>query len=55
MILASLTAERAAVRAATRAAALIKGVSEETPPAHWFYQMMEAGTLLLPAINVNDR
>src|SRR3954467_11696928 len=32
-----------------------KGVSEETPPGvHRLYQMMEAGKLLVPAINVND-
>src|SRR4029078_2700054 len=31
------------------------GVSEETTPGvHRLYQMMEAGTLLFPAINVND-
>ncbi|HEV3225848.1 MAG TPA: adenosylhomocysteinase, partial [Acidimicrobiales bacterium] len=33
----------------------IKGVSEETTTGvHRLYQMMEAGTLLFPAINVND-
>jgi adenosylhomocysteinase len=33
----------------------IKGVSEETTTGvHRLYQMMEEGTLLLPAINVND-
>src|SRR5438105_11615008 len=39
----------------TRVAAKIKGVSEETTTGvHRLYQMMEAGTLLFPAINVND-
>jgi adenosylhomocysteinase len=39
----------------TRVAADIKGVSEETTTGvHRLYQMMEAGTLLYPAINVND-
>ena len=39
----------------TRVAARIKGVSEETTTGvHRLYQMMEAGTLLFPAINVND-
>src|SRR5436305_9692022 len=39
----------------TRVAKDIKGVSEETTTAvHRLYQMMEAGTLLFPAINVND-
>ena len=39
----------------TRVAASIKGVSEETTTGvHRLYQMMEAGTLLFPAINVND-
>ena len=38
-----------------RVAAGIKGVSEETTTGvHRLYQMMEAGTLLFPAINVND-
>jgi adenosylhomocysteinase len=33
----------------------LKGVSEETTTGvHRLYQMMEAGTLLFPAINVND-
>ncbi|HET6632555.1 MAG TPA: adenosylhomocysteinase [Rhodanobacteraceae bacterium] len=37
------------------AAADWKGVSEETTTGvHRLYQMMEAGTLLVPAINVND-
>src|SRR5947209_9433875 len=39
----------------TRIASTIRGVSEETTTGvHRLYQMMEAGTLLLPAINVND-
>jgi adenosylhomocysteinase len=39
----------------TRLASTIKGVSEETTTGvHRLYQMMEAGTLLFPAINVND-
>jgi len=39
----------------TRVAAKIKGVSEETTTGvHRLYQMMQAGTLLFPAINVND-
>jgi len=39
----------------TRAAKDIRGVSEETTTGvHRLYQMMEAGTLLFPAINVND-
>ena len=39
----------------TRVAADIKGVSEETTTGvHRLYQMMEAGTLMFPAINVND-
>jgi adenosylhomocysteinase len=39
----------------TRVAANVKGVSEETTTGvHRLYQMMEAGTLLFPAINVND-
>jgi adenosylhomocysteinase len=39
----------------TRVAADVKGVSEETTTGvHRLYQMMEAGTLLFPAINVND-
>ncbi|HEV2722425.1 MAG TPA: adenosylhomocysteinase [Thermoanaerobaculia bacterium] len=38
-----------------RVAKDIKGVSEETTTGvHRLYQMMEAGTLLFPAINVND-
>jgi adenosylhomocysteinase len=39
----------------TTIAADIRGVSEETTTGvHRLYQMMEAGTLLFPAINVND-
>jgi len=39
----------------TRVSKDIKGVSEETTTGvHRLYQMMEAGTLLFPAINVND-
>jgi S-adenosylhomocysteine hydrolase len=39
----------------TNVAAHIRGVSEETTTGvHRLYQMMEAGTLLFPAINVND-
>jgi adenosylhomocysteinase len=39
----------------TKVAAAIGGVSEETTTGvHRLYQMMEAGTLLFPAINVND-
>jgi adenosylhomocysteinase len=39
----------------TTIAAGIRGVSEETTTGvHRLYQMMEAGTLLFPAINVND-
>src|SRR5687767_11976124 len=39
----------------TMVAAGIRGVSEETTTGvHRLYQMMEAGTLLFPAINVND-
>jgi adenosylhomocysteinase len=39
----------------TRVAANIRGVSEETTTGvHRLYQMQEAGTLLFPAINVND-
>jgi len=38
-----------------RIARTIRGVSEETTTGvHRLYQMMEAGTLLFPAINVND-
>src|SRR3954466_9693789 len=39
----------------TKAAKDVRGVSEETTTGvHRLYQMMEAGTLLFPAINVND-
>jgi adenosylhomocysteinase len=39
----------------TRIAAGIKGVTEETTTGvHRLYEMMRAGTLLFPAINVND-
>src|SRR4026208_1421096 len=39
----------------TQVAQGIRGVSEETTTGvHRLYQMMEAGTLLFPAINVND-
>jgi adenosylhomocysteinase len=39
----------------TKVAAECKGVSEETTTGvHRLYQMQEAGTLLFPAINVND-
>ncbi|MEO6467817.1 MAG: adenosylhomocysteinase [Acidimicrobiia bacterium] len=39
----------------TKMAAGIQGVTEETTTGvHRFYQMMEAGKLLFPAINVND-
>src|SRR6187401_985360 len=38
-----------------RIASSIRGVSEETTTGvHRLYQMMDAGTLLFPAINVND-
>jgi adenosylhomocysteinase len=39
----------------TKVASDLRGVSEETTTGvHRLYQMMEAGTLLFPAINVND-
>jgi adenosylhomocysteinase len=39
----------------TKVAAKIRGVSEETTTGvHRLYEMMRAGTLLFPAINVND-
>src|SRR5207244_5738438 len=39
----------------TRVAKDIKGVTEETTTGvHRLYEMMKAGTLLFPAINVND-
>jgi adenosylhomocysteinase len=39
----------------TRVASAIRGVSEETTTGvHRLYEMMKSGTLLFPAINVND-
>ncbi len=39
----------------TKVAAVIQGVTEETTTGvHRLYEMMNAGTLLFPAINVND-
>jgi adenosylhomocysteinase len=39
----------------TKVAASVRGVSEETTTGvHRLYQMQQAGTLLFPAINVND-
>ena len=39
----------------TRIAGGVRGVSEETTTGvHRLYQMLEAGDLLFPAINVND-
>jgi adenosylhomocysteinase len=39
----------------TRVAAKLRGVSEETTTGvHRLYEMMQSGTLLFPAINVND-
>ena len=39
----------------TKVAAAIRGVTEETTTGvHRLYEMMKAGTLLFPAINVND-
>jgi adenosylhomocysteinase len=39
----------------TKVAAAVKGVTEETTTGvHRLYEMMKAGTLLFPAINVND-
>src|SRR5262249_37101927 len=39
----------------TRIASTIRGVSEETTTGvHRLYQMQDAGTLMFPAINVND-
>ncbi len=39
----------------TRIAAAIKGVTEETTTGvHRLYEMQQAGTLLFPAVNVND-
>ncbi|HAC07611.1 MAG TPA: hypothetical protein DCF71_17330, partial [Gemmatimonadetes bacterium] len=38
-----------------RIASTVRGVSEETTTGvHRLYEMEEAGTLLFPAINVND-
>jgi adenosylhomocysteinase len=56
VILDTLRAELAAHPGRwTRLAEGIRGVSEETTTGvHRLYQMMEAGTLLFPAINVND-
>jgi adenosylhomocysteinase len=51
-IRASMARDKARYR---RLASTIRGVSEETTTGvHRLYQMMEAGTLLFPAINVND-
>jgi adenosylhomocysteinase len=51
-IRASMAKDRTRYR---RLASTIRGVSEETTTGvHRLYQMMEAGTLLFPAINVND-
>ena len=47
--------ERGPEAAGTASPAAIKGVTEETTTGvHRLYQMMQAGTLLFPAINVND-
>jgi len=56
VILKLITAELAAHKGRwTAVAKAIKGVSEETTTGvHRLYQMVEAGTLLFPAINVND-
>ena len=56
VILQAIGAELAARRGLwTRIATGIRGVSEETTTGvHRLYQMMEQGTLLFPAINVND-
>jgi adenosylhomocysteinase len=56
IILETLRTELAANAALwTRVSSGIRGVSEETTTGvHRLYQMMEAGTLLFPAINVND-
>jgi adenosylhomocysteinase len=51
-IRASMAKDQARYR---RLASTIRGVSEETTTGvHRLYQMMETGTLLFPAINVND-
>jgi adenosylhomocysteinase len=56
VILDLLRAEQARDRTRwTRVAAGLRGVSEETTTGvHRLYEMMKAGTLLFPAINVND-
>jgi adenosylhomocysteinase len=56
VILALLTAEQKKDNKRwTRIAADLKGVSEETTTGvHRLYEMTKAGTLLFPAINVND-
>src|SRR4030095_3884076 len=56
VILSTLRAElKARPGEWTKIAKAIKGVSEETTTGvHRLYQMQEAGTLLFPAINVND-
>ena len=56
VILSEITKELAAHPGRwTTVAKGIRGVSEETTTGvHRLYQMMEAGTLLFPAINVND-
>ena len=56
VILALLTAElKKNPKRWTKVAADLKGVSEETTTGvHRLYEMMKAGTLLFPAVNVND-
>ncbi len=56
VILALLAAEQRKDNARwTKVAAGLKGVSEETTTGvHRLYEMMKAGTLLFPAVNVND-
>jgi adenosylhomocysteinase len=56
VVLAALSASRAAdVRRWTSVAEQIKGVTEETTTGvHRLYEMQRDGTLLFPAINVND-
>jgi adenosylhomocysteinase len=56
VILKLITAQLAAYKGLWTAVAKgIQGVSEETTTGvHRLYQMVEAGTLLFPAINVND-
>jgi adenosylhomocysteinase len=56
VILETISRElKASPGAWTAVAKGIRGVSEETTTGvHRLYQMMEAGTLLFPAINVND-